>query len=90
MLPHCTAHRSQLTTTTITTKPITTNMQLTVAPESSAALMADGTIRCLLDMWYPLPSRQSSAAIAFACQWAEELSRAIPTQLGPPLNAFGR
>jgi hypothetical protein len=59
-------------------------MKLTVAPESSAALTADGTIRCLLDMRYPLPSRQSSAAIAFACQWAEELARAIPTQLGPP------
>lgn len=48
-------HRSLLTTTTTTTKPIATNMQLTVAPESSAALRADGTIRCLLDMRYPLP-----------------------------------
>ena len=86
MLPHCTAHRSLLTATTITTttKPITTNMQLTVAPESSAALTTDGTIRCLLDMRYPLPSRQSLAAIAFASQWFEELSRAIPTQLGLP------
>ncbi len=76
MLPHCTVHRSL----------ITTNMQLTVAPESSVALTTDGTIRCLLDMRYPLPSRQSSAAIAFATQWVEELSRAIPTQLGIPLR----
>ena len=59
-------------------------MQLTVAPESSAALTTDGTIRCLLDMRYPLPSRESSAAIAFASQWAKELSRAIPTELRLP------
>jgi hypothetical protein len=72
------------TTTTTTTELVATNMQLTVAPESSAALTADGTIRCLLDMRYPLPSRQSSAAIAFASQWAEELARAAPTQLGAP------
>ncbi|KAK3299490.1 uncharacterized protein B0H64DRAFT_388632 [Chaetomium fimeti] len=59
-------------------------MQLTVAPESSAALTADGTIRCLLSMRYPLPSRHSSDAIAFARQSTEELARAIPAQLGPP------
>jgi hypothetical protein len=62
-------------------------MKLTVAPESSAALTADGTIRCLLDMRYPLPSRQSSAAIAFARQFADELARAVPAHLGPPPEA---
>ncbi|KAK4248945.1 hypothetical protein C7999DRAFT_30635 [Corynascus novoguineensis] len=58
-------------------------MKVTVAPESSAALTTDGTIRCLLDMRYPLTSRQSSAAIAFACELAEELARAVPAELGP-------
>ncbi|KAK4100767.1 hypothetical protein N658DRAFT_559285 [Parathielavia hyrcaniae] len=58
-------------------------MRLTIARESSAALTADGTIRCLLDMRYPLPARQSSAAIAFARQFAEELARALLAQLGP-------
>ncbi len=62
-------------------------MQLTVAPESSAALTKDGTIRCVLDMRYPLPSRQSSAAIAFASQWVEEFSRAIPAHLELPLGS---
>jgi len=59
-------------------------MQLTVAPESSAALTADGTIRCLLSTRYPLLSRQSSAAFARADQLVEELTRAVPAQLGPP------
>ena len=59
-------------------------MQLTVAPESSAALTADGTIRCLLSTRYPLLSRQSSAALALADQLVEELTRAVPAQLGPP------
>jgi hypothetical protein len=71
-------------------------MKLTVAPESSAALTADGTIRCLLDMRYPLPSRHSSAAIAFAHHFAEELALAIPAHLGPhpavspPISDTGR
>jgi hypothetical protein len=61
-------------------------MQLTVAPESSAALAADRTIRCLLTTRYPLPSRQSSAAFALADQLVEELVRAVPAQaqLGTP------
>lgn len=61
-----------------------TKMQLTIGPESFAALTADGTIRCLLNTRYPLPSRQSSAAYALADQLVEELARAVTAQLGPP------
>jgi len=74
---HFTVHRLLTTATT------TTNMQLTVAPGSAAALTSDGAIRCLLDTRYPLPDRQSSAAFAHARQLAEELALAIPAQLGP-------
>ncbi|KAL2140834.1 hypothetical protein VTI28DRAFT_3198 [Corynascus sepedonium] len=63
-------------------------MKVTVAPETSAALATDGTIRCLLSMRYPLPSRQSSAAIAFAGELAEKLTRAVPVELGlPPVSS---
>jgi hypothetical protein len=72
------------TTTTTTTQQIATNMQLTIAPESSASLAADKTTRCLLTTRYPLLSRQSSAAFALADQLVEELTRAVPAQLGPP------
>lgn len=81
MLPHRTAHLLAVHWLTTAT---TANMQLTVAPESAAALTSDGTIRCLLDARYPLPDRQSSAAFAHARQLAEELALAIPEQLGPP------
>ncbi|KAL2193423.1 hypothetical protein P885DRAFT_72229 [Corynascus similis CBS 632.67] len=53
-------------------------------PESSAVLAAHRTIRRLLDMRYPLLSRQSSAAVAFASELAEKLARAVPLQLGHP------
>ncbi len=77
-------HCSLLTTTTTTTaEPIATNMQLTVAHESSAALTADRAIRSLLTTRYPLLSRHSSAAFALADQMVEELARTVPVQLGP-------
>lgn len=71
-------HTAHITTATVTT------MQLTIEPKTSAALRPNKTIRCLLDMRYPLPSRQSSAAIAFARQFTAELASAAPAQLSPP------
>ncbi|AEO66193.1 e49799f5-4c27-45ea-b0b4-4931ff09eace [Thermothielavioides terrestris] len=59
-------------------------MQLNVSPESAAALKADRTIRCLLDVKYQpaTASRHSSVAIAYAKDLVAEFTTAILAQLG--------
>jgi hypothetical protein len=61
-------------------------MKLNVSPTTSAALKADGTIRCLADVKYqPVPeSRHSSTAFALARTLADEFTAAIVAQLGHP------
>lgn len=59
-------------------------MQISVASESSRALTADGTIRCLVDVRYQpaTPSRDSSVAIALANDLVNELTTAVLGHLG--------
>lgn len=64
-------------------------MQLNVAPESFAALKADGTMRCLLDIKYQPTSRQSSVAIPLANDLVDEFRAALVAQLGQTTAADG-
>lgn len=59
-------------------------MQLNVSLVTSAALKADGTIRCLTDVKYqPVPaSRLSSTAFALARNLAEEFTTGLLAHLG--------
>lgn len=52
-------------------------MQLNIAPESYAALKANGTLRCFVETRYTPPSRRSSVAIAFAQNLVQELTDAL-------------
>lgn len=64
-------------------------MRLNVAPKTFAALKADGTVRCLLDIRYRPTSRQSSVAIAWANDLVDEFSAALVAQLGQTTAADG-
>jgi hypothetical protein len=59
-------------------------MQVNLSPVTSAALKADGTIRCLADVQYqPVPASQhSSTALSLAKELADEFTAALLAQLG--------
>lgn len=52
-------------------------MELSIAPESYAALNANGTLRCLFDTKYTASSRNSSVAIALAHDLVKEFTDAL-------------
>lgn len=59
-------------------------MQLTVSPATSAALQADGTIRCLADARYQPPappSRHSSVAFSLAKDLVNDFTAALSVHL---------
>ncbi|KAK4153870.1 hypothetical protein C8A00DRAFT_33340 [Chaetomidium leptoderma] len=59
-------------------------MQLSIAPESAAALAADGTIRCLMDVEYQRSESARTASVAFALanDLANEFTAAFLAHLG--------
>jgi hypothetical protein len=52
-------------------------MQLNIAPESYAALKANGTLRCLFETKYTLPSRHSSVVLALAYDLVKKFTDAL-------------